>query len=134
MARLYQKRAPHKVCDMLNNATPKPGILGRNMDKFAAYIILFYMLSAGLAGASIRWRSFSDPDWIAPSLLRRSLAYALCNGVSCFVLLLLLMGSTALYTYWTGQTIRYPRDPAINLALLLLAPVPLAIWFTTVLL
>lgn len=122
------------VCDMLTKAAHKPHRLGKNMDKFGAYIAVLYMLGAGLAAASIRWRTFSDPSWITPSLLRRSLAYALCNGVSCVLLVLLIRGSAALYTYWTGQTFNYPHDPAINLALLLLAPVPLATWFTTMLL
>lgn len=104
------------------------------MEKLGAYIVLFYMLATALAVASLRRRTFSAPRWIAPSWWDLSIVYAICNAVSCVLLMFIHKGTDILYTYWTAQIIDYRQYPTINLTLLLLAPIPLATWFTTVVL
>lgn len=100
------------------------------METIGAFVVLLYFATTALAAIFLRTNIWISKRWISPSLLARCSIYALSNGLACLLLLLLLGGAINLYTHLTGQTMHYRQPPAINLAIVLLAPIPLAAWFT----
>lgn len=101
------------------------------MEQVGAYIILIYIAGTLLGFGHLRW-NLSSKHWIAPTLVDRALTYALCNGIACVVMMLIIQSGNSLYTHWTGNTVAYRQHQALTIALVLLAPVPLAVWLTAV--
>lgn len=108
------------------------------MDSWVLKILFLYVAVGALGAIAFFGYPIRQPDLDNPSDWRRAIArllgYAVCNLAACLVLLLLVDPLKALWTALGGTTPTIPPESPWRLALLLLAPIPFALAFFSLLL